>query len=83
LTLGQAKLEARLLSPEGAQFAVASANPPAPQAQQPDVRTLVVRLPQRTRQVRLAVLLTPGAERSSAPALVPLDAWIEAGKRAP
>jgi hypothetical protein len=83
LTLGKAKLEARLLSPEEAQFAVVSANPPAPQAQQPDVRTLVVRLPQRTRQVRLAVLLTPGGERGSAPALVPLDAWIEASKRAP
>jgi hypothetical protein len=83
LTLGKEKLQAHILSPEGARFSVVSANPPTPQAQQPDVRTLAVRLPQRAGEVRLAVLLTPGGDEGPAPALVPLDAWVEQNKLAP
>lgn len=80
LALGKAKLDARILSPEGARFDVLFANPPPPQRQQPDVHNLVVRLPGKTRQVRLAVLLTPGGEAVAAPALKPLEDWIAASK---
>ena len=80
LTLGKATLEARILAPAGATFAVVSANPPAPQRQQPDVSNLTIRLP-AVRQTRIAVLLTPaGAGPAAIPALEPLDAWILAGK---
>jgi hypothetical protein len=82
LTQGRAKLEARILSPEGAQFKVISANPPPPQRQQPDVHNLTVRLPAKTTQTRIAVLLSPG-EAGTAPALDPLQTWIAAGKLPP
>jgi hypothetical protein len=80
LTLGKTTLEARLLSPAGARFAVAAASAPPPQAQQPDVRALVVRLPAQAGEVRLAVLLTPGGGDGPAPKLEPLAAWIAAGR---
>jgi hypothetical protein len=44
------------------------------------VHALIVRLPARVGEVRLAVLLTPGGGDAPAPKLEPLDAWIEAGE---
>jgi hypothetical protein len=79
LTLGKAKLEARVLWPEGGRFTIAAASAPAPQAQQPNVRALVVRLPAQAGEVRLTVLLTPGGGDGSALKLEPLAAWIAAG----
>jgi hypothetical protein len=83
LTKSHAKLEARILSPEGAKFEVISANPPRPQHQQPDVHNLTVRLPAKTSQTRLAVLLSPTGAAEAAPKLEPLQAWIAAGKLRP
>ena len=80
LTMGREKLEARILSPEGAKFEIVSANPPSPQHQQPDVHNLTVRLPAKTTQTRVAVLLFPASAAESAPSLEPLEAWIAAGK---
>jgi hypothetical protein len=60
LSQGSATLEARILSPEGAHFEVISANPPPPQAQQPDVQNMIIRLSQKTGKVCIAVLFTPG-----------------------
>ncbi len=79
LSRGQARLEARLLSPEEARFAVTSAGGPPPQAQQPQVQKLVVWLPGKVSRLRLAVLLAP-AGSASPPALEPLDAWIAAAR---
>ena len=80
LTQGKATLEARILNPPGATFAVVSANPPVPQRQQPDVSNLTIRLP-GVRQTRIAVLLTPaGTGPAALLALEPLDVWILAGK---
>ena len=56
------------------------ASPPPPQAQQPDVHNLTVRLPGPVRKLRLAVLLTPTGAGGEAPALESLDAWVAAGK---
>lgn len=83
LTMSGEKLEAHILSPQGARFEVISANPPAPQHQQPDVQNLTVRLPAKTTQTRLAVLLSRTAGTGSAPKLEPLEAWIAAGKLPP
>jgi hypothetical protein len=81
LSIGPSRLEARILSPEHARFEVVSANPAPPQAQQPDVTNLVVRLP-RTRKVRLAVELSPAGPPAT-PGTEPLDRWIALGRLDP
>jgi hypothetical protein len=83
LRQGKAQLEARILSPEGARFEVISANPPLPQAQQPDVHNLVIRLPAARGRVRIAVLLAPSLPAQAGgevrePQIEPLQAWIDA-----
>lgn len=75
LTQGGRKLEARILAPADARFEVISANPPKPQRQQPKVRNLTVRLPSKTCEARIAVLLSPGGAAKAAPALTPLASW--------
>jgi hypothetical protein len=81
LTQGNAQMQARILSPAGAHFEVISANPPLPQAQQPDVHNLIIRLPEKTREVRIVVLLTPNAKGDvAAPRVEPLDAWVASGR---
>jgi len=77
LTQGDRSFTARILSPEGAQFATASADPGPPQARNEGITKLVVRLPQSTGAVRLAVLLSPDP-LSRAPALSPLKEWVNA-----
>jgi hypothetical protein len=81
LTQGKARMQARILSPAGAHFEVISANPAPPQAQQPDVRNLIIRLPEKTREARIVVLLTPDAKGdASTPSVEPLAAWISVGR---
>jgi hypothetical protein len=80
LTQGRARMQARILSPSGAHFEIIPANPPPPQAQQPDVRNLIVRLPEKTRGARIVVLLAPVTTAGiPIPRIEPLDAWIAAG----
>ncbi len=79
LKLGQAQIEAHILSPKGANFGVISANPPPPQGQQPDMHNLVIRLPGVTR-ARIAVLLAP-LDFSPRVTLDPLAAWIAASQQ--
>lgn len=79
LMQGKAQLEARILSPEGARFEVISASPPPPQAQQPDVHDLIIRLPRARGPVRIAVLLAPSGQIQE-PRIEPLQAWIDAAK---
>jgi hypothetical protein len=81
LMQGKARMQARILSPAGARFEIISANPPPPQAQQPDVRNLIIRLPEKTSDVRIVVLLTPDPSGNvHAQKVEPLDAWIAAGR---
>lgn len=81
LSQGEAKLHARILSPEGARFEVVSANPPKPQAQQPEVSNLVIRLIGRVGTTRIIVLLSPGGgESEAAPPVEMLEKWIEKGR---
>jgi hypothetical protein len=79
LSQGGAQIQARILSPDGARFEVISANPVPPQRQQPDVRNLVIRLPKRTTNVRISVLIdSVGPEFT--PTLEPLKNWIAVGQ---
>jgi hypothetical protein len=80
LKQGNATLEAQIVFPNEATFAVLSANPPAPQAQQPEVSNLTVRIPEAVRQTRLCVLLVPAGVNAPKMPTVSLDAWIAEGK---
>jgi hypothetical protein len=80
LSLKGKRLGAEILEPAGAVFEVAGANPPPPEAQQPDVRKLVVRLPEKVKEVRLVVRLMvegAGAEASEVRPLAEWPGWIE------
>jgi hypothetical protein len=76
-------LAARILSPEGARFETASADPGPAQARNPGITKLVIRLPQATGSVRLAVLLTPDTRvgQEFTPALTSLSDWTPQGSR--
>ena len=74
LTQDGKTMHARILSPQGAQFETASADPGAPQKRNEGVTKLVIRLPQAAGAVRVAVLLTPDAD-AAAPSLAPLKDW--------
>jgi Heparinase II/III-like protein len=80
LELNGQRLEARILSPRGAKFAVIPADPPPPQAQQPDVHNLTVRWHGRG-NLRLAVFIAaPGGQ---APKVESLQKWMTEPKPAP
>jgi len=70
---------ARVIGPEGSAFEVLPANPPEPQAQQPNVHKLAVRLADRVGETRIVVLLTPlapGVPEDHDPTVAPLAQWI-------
>jgi hypothetical protein len=76
---GGRHLRASIVEPAGAVFALSGANPPAPQAQQPDVRKLVVRLDSPAGNARLVVLFRVGGQGET-PAIRPLAEWIKEGR---
>jgi hypothetical protein len=84
LALEKERLAMQIVEPAGAVFATLPANPPKPQAQQPDVTKLVVNLPRRVTSTRIAVRLTPYHEGEQPPVwkgkIEPLEKWIEAAK---
>ncbi|MBW3624759.1 MAG: heparinase II/III family protein [Armatimonadetes bacterium] len=72
-------LQATILEPEGAVFKAESAAPPAPQNQNEGVRKLVVRLPEKVKSARVAVLFTPmkaGGKKESEVMVTPLAEWV-------
>ena len=81
LALGEARLLGRILEPAGARFDLISATPPPPQAQQPNVKKLVVRLPGKVTNVRVAVLFSPFRQAEEMPRYIPaikgLDTWLQ------
>jgi len=78
LSLKGKELVARVLSPEGAELAIESAERQPPEKANKGVRRLIVRLPDAKGNVRMAVLLSPvwkdGGDVNSAP-LKPLAEW--------
>jgi hypothetical protein len=80
LTLKNKHLMAKILSPPGAEFTLMEARPlptsPAPEMQNPNrgLRKLAIHL-SGIEAERIAVLLIPGAEDGSVPALRPLASW--------
>ena len=78
LTRGNAVMEARILSPADAWFAIEVVAAPSPQKRIDGIRKLTVQIPQAPPETRIAVLLTPLNEiiiPSAVPELLPLDYW--------
>lgn len=78
LAHGTAQLEARIIAPDSAWFAVEVVAAPAPQRRIDGVRKLTVQLPPATGDVRIAVILTPVVPDTALPTIppmVPLDEW--------
>jgi len=75
LSLKGKRIGAEILEPAGAVFEVAGATPPPPEAQQPDVRKLVVRLPEKVKKVRLVVRLMVEGAKAEASEVRPLADW--------
>lgn len=72
------ELRAEIVSPEAAEFTVESAEQKPPQETNKGIRRLMVRLPDRSGKLRVAVLLAPvwddrGA--SKVPEITPLEKW--------
>jgi hypothetical protein len=76
LRQGDKTLTATICSPAEAAFEVLPASPPPPQAQQPDVRKLAIRLKLPAGDTRLAVTLCSG-NQGITPDLESLAAWIQ------
>jgi len=72
LTLGGRKLIAQLLSPSAAGFALESAEQKAPQKTNKGVRRLIVRLPNTSGNLRVAILLSPVWKDKDVVATVPI-----------
>lgn len=77
LTLGGEELRARVVSPEGATFTVEEVDLPKPQRPTPGLRRLRVRLPAASGDVRLVVVLRPGAADIAALPVRALDDWMK------
>jgi hypothetical protein len=77
LTLDGRTLTARILQPQGAAFAVESAEQQPPQAANTGVSRLVIRTPAQPGPLRFAVLLSPQAPGApvAAPKIAPLADW--------
>jgi len=72
LTLGARKLIARLLSPSATGFAIESAEQKAPQKTNKGLRRLIVRLPNTSGSLRVAILLSPVWKDKDVVATVPI-----------
>ena len=70
LVQGDARLQARIVEPEGGFFEVEGCDPPEPQKQQPGVRRLALRLHQMKRG-RIVILFTPYRKGEVVPGTVP------------
>jgi len=78
LKYGGKELIARVLSPPGATFTVASAEQKPPQRANTGFRRLMVRLDNQAGTVRVAVLLSPAwadAKPAKPPKIVPIGDW--------
>lgn len=76
LRLSGAEMTARILSPADAKFEVAPARPAtADENQNQGVNKLSIRLPEKTRETRIVVLIEAGQSRLGAPAIAPLKQW--------
>lgn len=80
LTQGGKMLAARILSPPGAVFTVARADPPPPQNPNEGVYRLMVRLLAPPGRTRIAVALQPGVEHAAPIGVKPLGEWIRSSQ---
>jgi len=75
LRQGDKKLQARILSPANVQFSFEEVNLSPPQRPTKGLGKLLIRLPKQEGALRVAVLLTPGADRGDEVKLVSLAEW--------
>jgi hypothetical protein len=78
LALGIRRVEARILDPVTAWFAVEVVAAPAPQRRIEGVRKLTLQMPPSQGEVRIVVVFTPLATENKPtawPVVIPLDAW--------
>jgi hypothetical protein len=79
LTRGNARLEARILDPVTAWFAVEVVAAPAPQRRIEGVRKLSIQMPPSQSDLRITVVYTPEVLENAPttmPPVIPLDAWV-------
>lgn len=79
LTRGNARLEARILDPATAWFAVEVVAAPAPQRRIEGVRKLTIQMPPIQGDIRITVVFTPEVTENAPttmPPVIPLDAWV-------
>jgi hypothetical protein len=81
LSQGGRTIEARLLSPAGAAFAVETPDVNPPQTPLDGVVKLVVRVRKPSMPIRVAVLFTPAPDEADDPPLRPLETWIAESTR--
>jgi hypothetical protein len=75
LTKSGKSVAVRIIEPDDARFAIVSANPPAPQMQQPNVSNLTIRQVGNIKSLRLAVLIAPKSDPLLNVKLRPLAEW--------
>jgi hypothetical protein len=74
LTRGGQKIQARILAPANARFSTVSAQIPPPNAPNPGVTNLVIKMPHQLRTETIAVLFTRPGD-TARPAVSPLPTW--------
>ncbi|MFC1717171.1 heparinase II/III family protein [Candidatus Poribacteria bacterium] len=80
LTQDDAHLAIQIVEPADAAFKVVSAQPPEPQAQNEGISNLTIQLPQKVKETRIVVEITPYSGQKPASNVMqvrPLEEWTE------
>ena len=72
---GKIRWSAKILSPEGATFAVIGASPPKPQNPNKGVSDLIVALPEKVTSTRIVVVLSEKKTSDAEGTILPLGEW--------
>jgi hypothetical protein len=79
--LPAASMRAKILSPAGAHFEVIDANPAPPQKPAPKTKDLMIHLPEKVKEVRIVVVISPVGDEVPEKPVRPLNEWgkVEGG----
>ena len=82
LQQGAETVQAKIITPAGARFEVASATPSRPdENQNAGIHKLLVRLPDKTRQVRIAIVIDTNKGSATPLTAAPLAEWVSTAKK--
>ena len=77
LRQGAQALSATIISPAGARFEMASAKPASSTENQNEgIRKLIVRLPEKVKDLRLVIMMEPEKTEGPGPKVEPLAQWL-------